>query len=262
MTYKKQLGIIKKDVKSVILNKQLFLTMLILPVVFSVVIPTVFVLSTLLSPGDSKDFAQMLELLGSAVEGENPQEMLLGLVLNYVLPIFFLLIPIFVSSIMAASSFVGEREKKTLETLCYSPMTITEIFQAKVWASFAIGMLFSLGSFLLLFVVLEAELMAITGTPMLPEVSWIFVLLLISPALSLVTIALMVRESAKAKTVEEAQQKAGFLVIPFILLLVGQFAGLFLISNWLLLLLGVVLSVLAGALLKSSMHTFDYEKLL
>ena len=40
------------------------------------------------------------------------------------------------ASIMAASSFVGEKEKRTLETLLYSPLTVGQIFRARCWPLF------------------------------------------------------------------------------------------------------------------------------
>lgn len=41
-----------------------------------------------------------------------------------------LMIPVMASSVMAASSFVGEKEKHTLETLLYSPLSLKQLFQS------------------------------------------------------------------------------------------------------------------------------------
>ena len=87
-------------------------------------------------------------------------------------------------------------------------------------------------------------------------------MLLISPAISLIAITLIVRGSAKAQSVEESQQGAVFLILPIILLVVGQFTGILLISFWILLGLGIVCALLAWLLLKKSMGRFTYEMLL
>ncbi|HIW21560.1 MAG TPA: ABC transporter permease subunit [Candidatus Dorea intestinavium] len=64
------------------------------------------------------------------------------------------------ASIMAAGSFVGEKEKRTLETLLYSPLSITKIFQAKVLASFLLSMFISFISFVFL---INAGLLLLLG---------------------------------------------------------------------------------------------------
>ena len=88
------------------------------------------------------------------------------------------------------------------------------------------------------------------------------VLLLVSPAISLIAVTLIVRGSAKAQSVEESQQVAVFLLLPLLLLIVGQFTGVLLMNVWILLGLGVVCAVLAWILLQKSMGRFTYEKLL
>ena len=87
-------------------------------------------------------------------------------------------------------------------------------------------------------------------------------MLLIAPAFSLVAIAVTVRSSAKAKTVEEAQQRAVFLIFPILALVIGQFTGILLINSWLLLGLGAVLVVLDVLLMRNAAGNFTYEKLL
>jgi hypothetical protein len=96
----------------------------------------------------------------------------------------------------------------------------------------------------------------------LPGVNWLIVMLLVSPAMSLLAINLIVRGSAKAQSFEESQQRSVFLVLPVILLVVGQFTGLMLLSAWLLLAAGVVLAAIALFMFRGSYSKFQYEALL
>ena len=123
-------------------------------------------------------------------------------------------------------------------------------------------MLVSLISFAAMLLVLETELFFLTGSGLFPGISWLVILLLVSPAISLIAITLIVRQSAKAKTVEESQQGAVFLIIPIVLLAIGQFTGVLMLSVWVLLGLGVLCALVAGLLLKRAMGNFTYEKLL
>lgn len=97
---------------------------------------------------------------------------------------------------------------------------------------------------------------------LLPAASWLAIMLLIAPAISLVAIAVTVRSSAKAQTIEEAQQRAVFLIFPILALLIGQFTGIILISAGLLWGVGIVLAALAILLVKRAAGNFTYEKLL
>ena len=72
------------------------------------------------------------------------------------------MIPVMASSVMAASSFVGEKEKHTLETLLYSPLSIKQLFQSKILAGFSVGMMVSYISFAAMMLVLEIEMLFLT----------------------------------------------------------------------------------------------------
>lgn len=255
-------AIIKKDLKGITANKRLFSTLLIVPLVLTIVMPTIFILVIHFVPEETDDFQQLLKMVPMAKQTGDFSLTVIGLILNYILPVFFLMIPIMTASIMAASSFVGEKEKHTLETLLYCPLTLKQIFRSKVFASFLLSMIVSFFSFFTMLIVLEAEILFFTGNLVLPDVNWLVIMLLISPAISLIAITLIVRGSAKAQSVEESQQGAVFLILPIILLVVGQFTGILLISFWILLGLGIVCALLAWLLLKKSMGRFTYEMLL
>ncbi len=257
----KQLALIKKDICSITASKRVLTAMLVVPLVLTIVLPSIFVIGAVVSPETISDFQVLLDMLPGAAEG-NEQQLVLGLLLNKIMPIFFLMIPIMASSVMAASSFVGEKEKHTLETLLYSPLSLKQLFQAKIMAGSFIGMAVSCISFVLMLLVVEAEVILLTGSGILPDASWLVVMLLIAPAISLAGISITVRGSAKAQSIEESQQKAVFLVFPILALIIGQFGGILLINAWLLLALGIVLVIADVLLMRGVAAKFTYENLL
>lgn len=258
----KQLAIIKKDIRSITSNKQVFIVIMLVPLVLAIVLPSILVFAITMAPETASDFQKLLDMLPAAVQTADQEKLMLGLMLNKIIPAFFLMIPIMASSVMAASSFVGEKEKHTLETLLYSPLTLKQLFQSKILASFSVGMVISFISFAAMILVLETELLLLTGTVIMPEPSWIIVMLLVAPSISLVAISITVRGSAKAQTMEESQQSAVFLIFPIIALVIGQFTGIIMVSTWLLLVTGIVLALIAALLMKGSVGKFTYEKLL
>ena len=255
------LSLMKKDFKGITANRRLFSAILIVPLVLTVFLPSLFIVLIHFAP-DDPDFQSLAGMLPQSLQGGSLEMTIAGLVLNYIMPLFFLMIPIMTASVMAASSFVGEKERRTLETLLYSPLSLKQIFRAKVAASFLLSMLVSFLSFFAMLVVVEAELFFLAGGLLLPGASWAAILLLVSPAISLIAVTLIVRRSAKAQSLEESQQGAVFLIVPVILLVTGQFSGVLLVSVWLLLGIGAVCALLAWLLLKSAMGKFTYEMLL
>ena len=257
-----QFALIKKDMRSVISNKQVFAVLLIVPIVLTIALPSIFVFVILFAPDAASDFQKLLDMLPAPNREYSQQQQIFSLILNQIMPSFFLIIPIMASSVMAASSFVGEKEKHTLETLLYSPLSLGRLFQSKILAGFSVGMMISYSSFAAMLLVMELESFFLTGNLLLPAASWLAIMLLIAPAISLIAIAVTVRSSAKAQTIEEAQQRAVFLIFPSLALLIGQFTGIILISAGLLWGVGIVLAALAILLVKRAAGNFTYEKLL
>lgn len=251
-------AIIKKDIRGITSNRRLFSALWIVPLMLTVVLPSIFVCAAHFAPDDP----DVLALLPGTANTESVELAIAGIIFNYILPAFFLMIPIMTASVMAASAFVGEKEKHTLETLLYCPLSVKEIFRAKVLASFLLSMLVSLVSFAVMLTVLELESVFLMGSPLLPGGGWVIVLFLLSPAVSLIAVTLIVRNSARAQSVEESQQSAVFLIIPVILLVVGQFAGVMILNVWILLGLSIVCALLARLLLQRAVKRFTYEMLL
>ena len=225
-------ALFKKDFKNCFMNRNVSL-MLALPILF------VLLYKFILNGGADESFSAYYTLLMCSV-----------LTLS--------VIPLNILAMLISE----EKEKHTLETLLYCPMSVKQIFRSKVAASFILSMTVSLISFLAMILVLEFETFFLMGNLLLPSVNWLIILLIVSPAVSLIAVTLIVRVSAKAQSVEESQQSAVFLIIPLILLIAGQFTGVLLLNKWILLGIGAVCALLAWLLLKKCMGRFTYEMLL
>ena len=262
MINSKQSAIIKKDIKSVVSNKSLLSGLIIVPLVFVVVLPLIFILVLYFAPDQMDDMEDLLQVLPASIVSDDIVEMTFLFLLNFAMPTFFIMIPVMSATIMAESSFVGEKEKSTLETLLYCPLSLTEIYQSKVWASFFFSMGVTFASFLLMLIVMELGALLLLGNMVLPGLSWLFVMLVVSPAVSLLSITFMVIISAKAQSMEDAQQKSVFLIIPILMLIIAQFSGVMLVSAWYLLVAGAIFGIAALIMMKRSTKNLTYEKLL
>jgi ABC-type Na+ efflux pump permease subunit len=255
-----QTAIIKKDITGITANRRMIITLVVVPLVMTIFVPLSFILPILLSPEDSRDMAQLLELVNAA-DG-NHKHLLINYIVNNIMPLFFIMIPIMASSVMAASSFIGEKEKRTLETLLYSPLKLKDIFSSKITAALLLGMAISVFSFAVMLAINGTVIFVTAGIIIAPNINWLIIMLLISPAVSVISISLIVRRSAKAQSSEEAQSTSMFLVLPVILLIIGQFSGIMMLSTLLFFVLGVLASIIAVFTYKNLSAKFNYETLL
>ena len=262
MKWSMEKALIRKDIRAITANRRLLAALWIVPLVMTVFLPTILVCVIAFAPLESDELQSLATLLPANLSGAELRGTVADLIFNSMLPLFFLMIPIMAASVMAASSFVGEKEKRTLETLLLSPMSLRQIFYAKILAAFLLSMAVSHLSFAAMLFVAEAESFFLMEHFILPSVSWIVVLLLVSPAVSLLAITLIVQGSAKAQTVEEAQQRGAFLVLPVIILAAAQFSGLLLLSIWILLIFGILCAAVAVWMMRRSYRHFTYETLL
>lgn len=242
-------AIIRKDLKSILSDKRMFSAILIVPLFLTVVLPAIF-MAAIYFGADDPDMRQMLTLLPQYDPAGDIRPVASAMILNNIMPIFFIMIPVMTSSIMAASSFVGEKEKHTLETLLYCPLSVKQIFRAKIAASFLLSMLVSCISFAAMITVLETISYILADSLLSLGLNWLVTMFIISPAISVIAITFIVRCSAKARSVEESQQKAAFIVIPIIVLVAGQLAGFMLLSPPVMLIIGILCVIAAGLLLR------------
>lgn len=87
-----QFTLIKKDIRSITSNKQIFAVLLIVPLVHTIVLLSIFVLVLMQAPDAASDFQKLLDML-SVTDGEySQQQRILGLILNNIMPPFFLIV--------------------------------------------------------------------------------------------------------------------------------------------------------------------------
>lgn len=259
-----QIAIIKKDIKEIVENKQIFIPMLIVPILFMVIMPLGLLI--LVNYGDFaaeglKDL-KFINDLPFIKSGYDTTQIIILVALEYIFPSLFMIIPIMNSSIIGASSFVGEKEHKTLETLLYAPISVNELFTAKVVGVF-------LPAYVLAFIacVLFGIVMNIGGSIyfsklIFPSIKWFLIIFWLTPAITLGGIVFTVLISAKAKTFQAAQQMSGIIVLPIIFILIGQVNGLFLLSNTIVIGIGLLLFLVDFLLIKRAAKGFSAEKLI
>lgn len=250
-------AIAKKDLSAITSSVQIFLPLIIVPLIFCVLMPAIIILASrygnLSDMGNIEPMLKMIDKLPSAalkakiLGFQDLNQQLIFLFTNYFLAPLFLLVPIMAASLVAANSFAGEKERRTLESLLFAPLDLYSLFLGKALAAFVLAMLLAIGSFILFGLTVNILAYPLFNRLIFPESNWWVLVFWVSPSLSLLTILFNVAVSAKVKGFQEANQMSVFVVLPIIALVVSQATGaLFLGSKilWLMGLFGIIISAL------------------
>ncbi len=260
-----QRALIKKDVKEITSSKQIFIPMIIVPLVFTLIVPIILFLAVYFSPDETKminDMKSIVEKLPSDLKNLQPKKLMITVAINYAFPSLFLLIPLMASSVIGASSFVGEKEHKTLETLLYTPISTEELFSAKIVGVFIPSYIVTLISFVIFGIVINIGGFRYFGELIFPNIKWLMLIFYISPGVTMLGLTFTVLVSAKSNNFQESQQISGLIVLPFIFLMVGQLSGLFLLTDLSLVIIGTVIFIIDYIIIKIISRRFVPEKLI
>ena len=262
-------AIVRKDLLVVSQSKGVIIPLMIVPVMFFVLLPALVAFIPAEVDLDSNAFSDFGTLLDNMppgmldeFAGKSNAQVIVSLVLVYMLAPMFLIVPLMVASTIAADSFAGEKERKTLEALLYTPTTDQELFLAKVLSAWLPAVAITLAGFLLYGIVANAAGWHVMEKLFFPNWLWILLVVWVAPAAAGLGLSTMVLVSSRVSGFQEAYQTGSAIVIPVLLLFFGQITGILVLNVLVALVLGLLLWLIDGALLWFGVRTFQRNELL
>jgi len=230
---RKAMLVFRKDWLEIRRNWQVILPIVVIPFMFSVLLPVLLMLIPNLAniPGTSSGGLEVMiqnlpEHIQDELLGMTDQQAIVYIMSLYFFAPFFLIIPLMASSVIASDSFAGEKERKTIEALLATPISDSELLLGKILVSFIPAMLVTVVSFLIYSAVVDLVALTIfNGRLLLPNLVWILSIFGLAPTLALASIGITVMISAKVKGFREAQQISVILLVPILALVFGQVSG-------------------------------------
>jgi len=261
-------AIVRKDLKVVFQNKGVSIPLIVVPAIFMVILPALAGLVPLFDAelGESlRELDAFLQGMPSSFQSElagySDAQMLIVLLLVYLLAPMYLILPLMVASVIAADSFAGEKERKTLEALLYTPTTDGELFLAKLLSAWLPALAVAWGGFVLYAVVANLAAWPTMGKVFFPNLMWLILVLWVAPAVAGVSLGFSVLVSVRAQGFQDAYQLGAMVVLPVVLLAIGQATGVMYFSTWLVFLLGLFCWILDAILLWFGSRTFRRQQL-
>ncbi len=249
-------AIVRKDLKVAVQNKGVVLPMIILPLILFVIFPWIMAYAPSWANAAGTPFSNMDEILSrmpvgllNELSGYTADQQMIVFALVYMLAPMFLIMPLMVSSVLAADSFAGEKERKTLEALLYTPTTDRELFAAKLLGAWMAAVVVAFLSFIIYAVMVNAAGWHSLGHIFFPNWMWIALVLWVTPAVAGLGLVVMVFVSVRAQGFQDAYQTGGLVVLPVLLLMIGQISGVMYFSLGLVLFVGLVIWLIDVGLL-------------
>lgn len=244
-------AIARKDAVVALRTRAVVLPLIIVPLVLMVGVPVLVGLISGMAAQFDVPSSDMAELANALPPGFGAQYAGLGEVqigyIYFILYLFapmYLVLPLMASSVVAADSFAGEKERKTLEALVYSPTTDRELLLAKILGGWIPGSLVGLVGFIAYTIVADIMTLYVAGRVVLPNPLWLLLALWVGPAAAAFGLGVTVITSSRVNTFQEAYQIGSLVVLPVVLLVIGQTVGAFILSDWLVALIGLALWVI------------------
>lgn len=266
-------AIMRKDLKVCAENKGVMIPIIVIPIVLFVILPWVIMMGPSWFGNSSVNIQSLVTQINHLVstmpaaiqnqlDGHTATEQMSIFVLVYALAPMFLVLPLMISSVLAADSFAGEKERKTVEALLYTPTTDRELFVAKLLGPWLAAILISLLSFVLYMAMVDLSGWIVMKEILFPNLMWIALILWVSPAVAGLSLIAMVFVSARAQGFQDAYQSGGLVVLPVLAMVAGQFTGVLFFTVWVVFILGLVFWILLAILLWLASKGFTREQLM
>jgi len=257
MNYRAIFAIVRKDIKVASQNKGVLVPIIVLTVMFFVLFPWLTKLIPVFEnavgdmlTGIQKMLTRMPAGLQQELSGLSLTQVLIVYVLKYLLAPMFLMIPLMVALTIAADSFAGEKERKTLEALLYTPTTNRELFVAKLLSGWVPAIAVAWVGFVLYSVMANAAAWSQMHRIFFPNTMWVVLILWMVPA------------SSRAQGFQDANQLGGIVVLPIVALFYVQVVGALYFNVVVVVLMGLAIWLLTGLLIWLGSRTFQRNRLM
>jgi len=182
-----------------------------------------------------------------------------NLIVDRLVPFSVLIIgffPLTVSLLGALESFVGEKERGTIEPLLSTPLSDWQLYLGKLVVGIVTPLVSSLLAISIYLVVVSRQAVE------MPDVSVFVQLFLLTMAHAVLMVSAAIVFSIQSTSVKAANLMASFIVIPVALLMQGESALLFWGNNQVLCLAVAAVLIVAGLLVRLGLAHFQREYLL
>lgn len=223
--------IARTDLKQLAQARDFWLPMVALGAIFFIVIPTLLLVS-LTKWGNINAVNQIGQALNAlparakeAIRGDTPSARTAYALAVFLFAPVAIVVPLTIATAVGASTIVDERERGTGEFLAHSPASVGEIYMGKLIASLIPGYVTTIIGFGIYSIIVNLTVGPKVGGWFFPTKEWWVLIGWVVPPFLALTLSLVLRLSARVKSTAAAQQAAGLVSLPLILIAYSESTG-------------------------------------
>lgn len=259
---KKIRTIIGKEWAEVFKNRLVLFSVIFLPLMLTILpLATIWGMSRFPASESSNVSPEEMEFFGDLCVGLSENECVMVYTLS-LYTLLFMILPVMIPVTIAAYSIVGEKATRSLEPLLATPITDIELLTGKataaivpaILATWMAYMVYAIGAVIMLGTELA---LAYVFAPV-----WVLAIFVVGPLMTLTAVSIAIMVSARVTDPRVAEQLSGLVVLPIVLLLVGQSVGWVVVSQETIYLIGLIVLVLDIVLGFLTVKSFQRETIL
>ncbi|MCB9422569.1 MAG: ABC transporter permease subunit [Ardenticatenaceae bacterium] len=252
--------IIAKEWAEVFKNRMVLFTVAFLPLILTALpLGTLATMNSLGAEATSGD-APPSEFFGELCTGLSEMDCTNVYMLN-IYTLMFMMLPVVIPASIASYSIVGEKTAHSLEPILATPITTLELLTGKAIAAAVPAIAATWGAFAIY--VVGARFMVsdlIFGYLIAPM--WLIAIFIVSPLLTLMAVSAAIMVSSRVSDPRVAEQLSAVVILPLLMLIIGQSVGFILINQMVILIMGVIVAVVDAVLFYFSVKIFQREAIL
>jgi ABC-2 type transport system permease protein len=176
--------------------------------------------------------------------------------------LLFMILPVMIPVTIAAYSIVGEKTSRSLEPILATPITTVELILGKSLSAIIPAVAATWLGYLIYAVGLQIILNGGAVVARLFDPIWLSAVFVVGPLLTILAVCIAIMVSSRVSDPRVAEQLAGVIGLPLILLLTGQSIGFFIINRNMIVAAAAVIALIDVGLVYLSIKTFERETIL
>lgn len=250
-----------KDMKSVMKSKYVAVTLLVMPLFMALLLAFSIYPDIYLNDSNMQDqgvsFLANIPLTDNWDTYSEVQQFWFAMMQMMVGT--FLIVPVILPSVIAADSFAGERERKTISSLSAAPISDEELYVGKILSSIIPSYIAVLVAAIPFAAILGWFTIQVMGELLFPDLQFVLNLVFIIPALLYGMTNVMIWISTKSSSTRDAQQLGSLFSMLFLLFLASMIVAYFAIGFSMFLVFFTVLIIIDYLLTKFGLHILNRD---
>lgn len=251
--------IIGKEWAEVFKNRLVLFTVLFLPLIMTALPLITFGITGSIET-DIQEEPLPPEMVGEMCTGLSALDCTQVYMMN-LYTVMLMILPVAIPVTIAAYSIVGEKTARSLEPLLATPITTAELLLGKGIAAMAPAVLatwlayglYLLGTWLLVDFAVFRHLL---------DPLWLIAIFIVSPLLTVLSVTAALMISSRVSDPRVAEQLSTVVILPLIMLIIGQSVGFILLDQQLIILIGAIVLLLDIGMVYLSTRLFQREHIL